>query len=98
MSLDSFSGRVHGVEYFRVNPTESYVEIPPALMITARDGSMFTLGTEYVQHGQTFEFNVLCNDRDTGEMASKIVFQRGIVRIFGQAGWRVWSERSKRFI
>ena len=98
MGADHFTGQVFGTKYHRINPTEAYVEIPPALMITARDGAMFTLGTQYTKHGDVFEFNVLRNDSDTGEMASKILFQRGIVRIFGQAGWRVWSERGQRFL
>lgn len=90
---DSLVGRLNGTNYFRENATEAYVEVPPALMITASDGKLFTLGTQYQQHGQVFEFNVLVNDIDTGEMASKIVYQRGKVRIFGRAGWRIWTER-----
>lgn len=89
-------GRADGSKYYRENATEPYVESPPAYIITASDGSTFTLGSEYLQHGWIFEFNVRRNDVDTGEFASKIVYQRGKVRIFGRDGWRVWT--GTRFI
>lgn len=87
-------GRAFGETYLRENQTQSYVEIPPAAIITASDGSTWTLGTEYVQHGAEYQFNVLRNDVDTGEFASRVVYQRGKVRIFGRGGWRVWTGRS----
>lgn len=87
-------GRAVGREFVRENPTEPYVEIPPAFLITDQDGATFTLGTLYKGDGWNMEFNVLRNDVDTGEFASRIVYQRGVVRIFGKAGWRAWSGKS----
>lgn len=91
-------GRAVGRNFLRENATEPYVEIPPAFLITYSDGTTFTLGTEFVGQGWNMEFNVLANDQDTGEFASRILYQRGIVRIFGRAGWRTWSEKGRRFI
>ncbi len=88
-------GRADGATYLRENATEPYVECPPAYIITDSSGATWTLGAHYTQHGERFEFSVMRNDVDTGEMASKIVYQRGKVRIFGRhdgrPGWRVWT-------
>lgn len=87
-------GRALGATYYRNDQTEPYVEIPPALIITDSSGATWTLGTEYIGEGWNMEFNVLRNDVDTGEFASRIVYQRHKVRIFGRAGWRVWTGKS----
>lgn len=84
-------GRADGRTYYRENATEPYVEIPPAYIITETDGTTWTLGNHYVQRGWIFEFSVMRNDVDTDEVASKIVYQRGRIRIFGRDGWRVWT-------
>lgn len=91
-------GQVNGVRYERENKTESYVEIPPAHLITDSDGACWTIGTQYVQHGADYEFNVLRNDVDMGEMAKRIVYQRGVVRIFGHYGWKTFSRSRRGFI
>lgn len=91
---DLLVGRAGGITYTRENQTEAYVEIPPAYMITDSSGATWTFGPHYVQRGWIYEFSVMRNDVDTGELASKIVYQRGKVRIFGQDGWRVWTGRS----
>jgi len=91
-------GRLGGVTYRRENPTEAYVTVPPALLITDSDGAAWTLGIQYIQHGQVFEFNVLRNDVDTGEMASRIEYRRGVVRIYGIDGWRTWGRARRGFI
>lgn len=52
-------GQIGGKTFRRENPSEAYVCVPPALMITDSDGGTFTLGGEYVQRGWVFEFNVL---------------------------------------
>lgn len=88
---DSFVGRLHGVPYYRVRKSEAYVEIPPALLITDERGDSWSLGFEYLQHGDRISFNVLHNDVDTGESAEKIVYQQGRVRIFGWYGWKNWN-------
>ena len=89
---DSFVGRLDGVSYFRSHQTESYVVIPPALIITDERGDTWSLGTEYTID---MEFNVIRNDRSTGEFASRIEYRRGHgVRIFGKAGWRVFNGRT----
>lgn len=88
-------GRADGTIYYRENQTESYVEIPPAYIITESNGATWTLGSNYVQRGWIFEFSVMRNDVDTGEMASKIVYRGGKVKIFGAEGWRIWTERPR---
>lgn len=87
-------GRLMGSVFKRENATEAYVEIPPALVITASDGALFSLGYICHQYGWVMEFNVLRNDVDTGEFASKIVYRDHKVRIYGRDGWRVWTGKS----
>jgi len=91
---DLLVGRINGARYVRENRTELDVEIPPAFMITDETGGMWSFGTEYELHNGQFEFNVIRNDVDTGEMASKIVYSRGVVTIFGRDGRRRWSGRA----
>ena len=91
---DSFVGRLNGVNFFRTHKTESYVEIPPALIITDERGDAWTLGEDYAQHGQRFEWGVKRNDQHTGEMAEKIVYRGGRVRIFGWYGSKVWNGKT----
>lgn len=91
-------GRALSVRFARENKTDSYVEIPPAFLITDSDGAAWTFGSQYVEHNGEFEFNVLRNDVDTGELACRIVYQRGIVKIFGAAGWRTFSRSRRHFI
>jgi hypothetical protein len=86
------TGTVNGARYERENCSEEYVEIPPAYLITDETGAMWSFGTEYATgRDRHFEFNVLRNDVDTGEMASRITYRSGKVRIFGSAGWRTWT-------
>lgn len=89
------TGRALGETWTRENRSEADVEIPPALIITAPDGKTFTLGFKY-QAGKSLdmEFNVLVDDRDSGEFASKIVMKGGTIAIYGSAGWRTWSGKS----
>lgn len=91
-------GRALGRTYRRANKTEPYVCIPPALVITDSDGATWTLGFRYQIHGGEYEFNVLRNDVDTGEMAKRIEYRDGIVRVFGQNGWKSLSRSRKHFI
>ena len=93
MIVDSqlLKGRADGVTYLRENATEPYVEIPPAYIITDSSGATWTLGNEYAWHGQGLFMNVLRNDVDTGEIASRIVYQRHKVRIWTRDGWKVWG-------
>ncbi len=88
---DSFVGRVLGQPFYRTNPTESYVEVPPALLITDERGDCWTLGHEYTQHGQRFFWNVLRNDQETGELAERISYRAGKLRIHGWYGSRIWN-------
>ena len=88
------TGTINGARYVRENRTERDVEIPPAFMITDETGAMWSFGTEYALHNGHYEFNVIRNDVDTGEVASKIVYRGGVVTIFGRDGWRRWSGRS----
>ncbi len=95
-------GRANGNVYRRINKSESGLEIPPAFMITDSDGAVWTLGTEYKQELYDFrgvlEFNVLRNDVDVGEFASRIVYKMGVVRLYGRDGSRVFSRSRKCFI
>jgi hypothetical protein len=91
-------GVADGVVFFRENKTEPYVEIPPAYIITDSDGATWTFGDKYIQRGHVFEFSVVRNGIDTGELASKIVYQKGRVSIFGVDGWRHFSRGRRHFI
>jgi hypothetical protein len=91
------AGTVGGFRFERENRTERDVEIPPAYLITDADGAAWSLGTLYIQHKNTFEFNVIRNDVDLDEYASRIVYRQGRVWIFGRDGWRVWT-RGKYFL
>lgn len=74
--------------------TEGYVAIPPALVIRDNEGALWTLGFD--QGGWRtgeFEYDVVRNGSVTGEHACRIEFRGGMVRIFGDAGWRTWNGR-----
>ena len=88
------TGTLNGLRYERENRSERDVEIPPAYLITDETGAMWSFGNEYVMHNGQFEFNVIRNDVDTGEMASKIVYRKGVVTLFGQTGMRRWNGRT----
>lgn len=91
---DILSGTVNGLRYERENRSERDVEIPPAFLITDADGGMWSFGPEYVIRDGQFEFNVLRNDVDVGEMASRIVYRQGVVTIYGKDGRRRWTGKS----
>lgn len=91
-------GQIEGLRYERENRTESYVEIPPAFLITDSDGAAWTFGAQYAQHGSDYEFAVMRNDVDTGEVAKRIVYKKGVVWIFGNYGWKHFSRSRHSFI
>ncbi len=95
---DLLIGKALGAVYRRENKTEPYVCIPPAFMISDSDGAVFTFGFNYRIHNGEYEFNVLRNDIDTGEMAKRIEYRKGVVRIFGQYGWKTFSRNRTGFI
>jgi hypothetical protein len=88
---DQFVGYVLGQPYRRINPSESYVEVPPALLITDERGDCWTLGFEYTEHGHRYNWNVLRNDREVGEQAERITYRRGALRIHGWYGSKKWN-------
>lgn len=88
-------GRALGQTWRRENKTESYVRMPPALVITDSDGATFTFGNEFNTHG---EINILRNDVDTGEFAQYADYQRGVLRLYGKSGTRVFSRNRRHFI
>jgi hypothetical protein len=92
------SGIIHGVHYERENKTENDVEVPPAFLITDSDGAMWTFGPQYEVHNGEFQFAIMRNDVDTGEVAKRIVYQRGTVWIFGSYGWKHFSRNRRHFI
>lgn len=90
-------GQAHGARYERANPTENDVTVPPAFLITDKDGAAWTFGYQYTfgRDGKTYEFTVLRNDVDTGEVANKIAYVAGVVTIWGSHyGRKRWSGRS----
>lgn len=98
------TGKALGVTYLRENATESYVSIPPALIITEANGATWTLGMERCrdwEDGTGLEFIVIRNDIETGEFASRIEQCGRMVRIFGhfngRPGWKTWNENMKYF-
>lgn len=95
---DMLAGVINGARYERENRSENDVEIPPAHIITDSDGAAWTIGTEYVIHNGEFEFNVMRNDVDTGEMAKRIVYTKRVVCIFGHYGWKRFSRNRRHFI
>lgn len=95
---DLLVGTIQGKRYERVDKTESYVEIPPAFIITDSDGAAWTFGPQYAQHGSDFEFSVMRNDVDTDEVAKRIVYQKGVVKIFGHYGWKSFSRSRRGFV
>lgn len=88
-------GRALGVTYRRADKTDSYVVVPPALIITDTDGGTFTFGTEFNAYG---EINVLRNDVATGEFAQRIEYRGGVVRLYGKGGTRSFSRSRRHFI
>ena len=94
---DGMIGMLMGVPYMRVNQSEAYVSVPPALLITDNRGDIWSLGFEYTQPSgrHHYEFNVLLNDVDTGETAERIDYYRGgRVSIYGHYGRKVWNGRA----
>jgi hypothetical protein len=89
------AGTVNGLRYERENPSENYVAVPPAHLITDFDGAMWTFGPEYELKNGLFEFNVLRNDIDTGEVAHKIERSGRVVTIYGYGyGRKRWTGRT----
>lgn len=87
--------------------TEHYVSSPPAAWIVDSAGNVFELGTNrYVDPNAPFHmrlstdprgefaFNVIMNNMDTGEYASRIERRNGRIRIFTRDGWKVWNGKS----
>ena len=70
--------------------TDSYVTVPPALVITDSQGAVWTLGFIRARNHPKGEyaFNVLRNGLETGEAASRIEYRNNRIRIFTAAGWK----------
>lgn len=92
------AGVINGARFERENKTESYVEIPPAFIITDSDGAAWTFGPQFEVHNGEYQFSVMRNDVDTGEVAKRIVYQNGVVSIFGSYGWKRFSRNRRHFI
>jgi hypothetical protein len=78
--------------------TDSYVSVPPALIITDERNAVWTLGfnpidDRGVSRGE-FCYDVLRNGVSTGEYANRIERRGKRVRIFGPQGWKNWTGRS----
>src|SRR5262245_45418313 len=76
----------------QVYVTESYVSVPPALIITDERNDVWTLGYQTAPRGRSpdgeYAFNVLRNGMETGEIASRIEMRRNRIRIFTEIGWK----------
>ena len=92
------AGVINGARYEREDKTENYVSIPPAFIITDSDGAAWTFGPTYAEHNGEFEFSVMRNDGDTGEVAKRIEYRCGVVCIFGSYGWKRFSRNRRHFI
>lgn len=88
-------GRALGQTWRRENKTESYVRMPPALVITDSDGGTFTFGTDYNAYG---EINLLRNDVNTEEFVTYAEYLGGVVWLYGRAGRRRFSRNRRHFI
>lgn len=96
---DILVGFLGGARYERQNKSENYVTVPPALLITDSDGAAWTLGRMFRNpHRGEFEFSVMRNDVDTGELAKRIEYRAGVVWIFGSTGWKHFSRSRRHFI
>ncbi len=95
---DLLVGFIGGARYERESKTEPDVEIPPAFMITDSDGAMWAFGPEYTIHNSEYQFSVMRNDVDTGEVAKRIIYKKGVVCIFGDYGWKRFSRNRRHFI
>jgi hypothetical protein len=98
-------GKALGTTYRRLNKTENYREVPGDFAVHDSDGAVWTLGFEYntdcfgvAGKRDTLEFNVLRNDVDMKEFASRIVMEGGVLTIYGRAGRRRFSRSRKTFI
>lgn len=92
------AGVIGGARFERESKTESYVEIPPAFLITDSDGAAWTFGAQYELHNGEYQFSVMRNDVDTGEVAKRIVYRKGAVCIFGSYGWKRFSRSRRHFL
>lgn len=88
-------GRALGTTYRRSDKTESYVCVPPALILTDSNGATWTIGNDYVVKGWVYYWSVLRNDWPTGEFAERIEYRRGKVYITTPTGRKVWTERAR---
>lgn len=91
-------GRAHGARYERENPSERDVQVPPAFAIHDSDGAVWTFGPQYTLHNGEFQFSVLRNDVDTGEVAKRIAYLGGVVTIYGDYGRKRFSRSRRNFI
>ena len=91
-------GKAVGQEWHRENRTESYVSVPPALIITDSNGATWTIGNDWVTKGWVYYWSVLRNDFPVGEYAERIEYLKGKVYITTPTGRKVWHERGTRSI
>lgn len=75
--------------------TEAYVAVPPALTITDELNQVWTLGFQTAPQGKSpngeYAFPVLKNGMETGEIASRIEYRGGRIRVFTRDGWKRWT-------
>lgn len=77
--------------------TESYVAVPPALIITDEVGAIWTLGVieatpDYSPDGE-YAFSVLRDGVNMGEIASRIERRSGKIKIFTRHGMKIFNGR-----
>lgn len=78
--------------------TESYVSVPPALIIVDEQKAVWTIGFTTAPKDITpdgeYAFDVLRNGIFVGEFASRIERRKGRIRIFTRDGWKWWTGTS----
>lgn len=91
-------GQALGQIIRRENPTESYVCCPPAWIVKDTDGSVLTMGFEFIEYPFHYEFMVLRDDMPTGQFAQFIERRGEVIRLYGKDGTRVLSRNKRHFI
>jgi len=86
----------------QVHITESYISVPPALIITDEYNQVWTLGMSVAPQGKSpdgeFAFPILRNGFEVDCIASRLERRNGKVRAFTRDGWRTWSNRFNSFM
>ena len=77
--------------------TESYVSVPPALLIIDEQNNAWTIGFNVGPRDKSpdgeYAWNVLRNGFEAGVLASRIEMRGNRIRVFTKNGWMRWTGR-----